>query len=733
MSALSLNTGLLLRPCRVAVIFALVLAAASSESQTTDHAAAGLDLSGLMPEPSDYCDELVPAHCLYPFPNNFFTIPDSATPTGLRINFDIGAMPVAMPVSIAPSQRAPAGVESAGGAVDPAEWNRNDGFSPGSMLLAHLPGIDLQRTGAARITDIADSLADDAPILVINARSGARQLLWAELDANAGSPDGQALIIRPANNFMEGERYIAVIRNTRNSSGELLAPGALFKAYRDMLPTGEAVYEQRRPAMEAMFNELAEHGVERETLMLAWDFTIASQQSLTRRLLSIRDDAFARLDGGAPRFTINEVGPEIQGSVREGLSRGITGTFEVPNYLGQVGGGPGSSFNYLSEAPDALPVVLNGNDVFTARFRCQVPVSTVADFSDWEAPVKPARAALYGHGLFGEGPGGEFRSGNVRAMQTEHNILFCATDWSGMATEDFVAGVMHNILADISQFPRQVDRSQQGVLAAMFLAELLRHPDGFASHTAFRHGPDNALVFDPAEVFYDGNSQGGILGGALVATAPNIHRGVLGVPGSNYSLLLRRYGPYAERFGFIMYEAYRDELDRTLVFALMQMLWDRAENNGYLSHLAGRYLPNTPIEKSVLLHVALGDYQVTHWSAEIMARTIGAAIHEPTVRLGRTTDDNPYVAIPVIERYPHRGHALMIWDSGNVDSATGRGNPLPPVNNTGPDVSIGNDPHESPRSTVAARLQKSEFLKTEGAVINVCGDGPCLSDDHTGR
>jgi len=169
------------------------------------------------------------------------------------------------------------------------------------------------------------------------------------------------------------------------------------------------------------------------------------------------------------------------------------------------------------------------------------------------------------------------------------------------------------------------------------------------------------------------------------------------------------------------------------VFALMQMLWDRAENNGYLSHLAGRYLPNTPIEKSVLLHVALGDYQVTHWSAEIMARTIGAAIHEPTVRLGRTTDDNPYVAIPVIERYPHRGHALMIWDSGNVDSATGRGNPLPPVNNTGPDVSIGNDPHESPRSTVAARLQKSEFLKTEGAVINVCGDGPCLSDDHTGR
>ncbi len=728
MSALMLKARILFRRCPVAVIVPLMLAMSACGPVATDGMAGGSDLAIPAPDQAGYCDGLVPTHCLYPFPNNFFTRADATTPTGLRINFDVRAMPVAVPVSIEPSQRAPAGVQTNGGAIDPTEWNRNDGFSPGSMLLAHMPGIDLQRTGAARITDVADSLDEDAPILVINARSGERQLLWTELDANATSADGQALIMRPAKNFMEGERYIAVIRNARDSSGDLLAPGALFQAYRDAVPTGHAVYEQRRPAMEAMFSELAGHGISRETLTLAWEFTIASQQSLTGRLLSIRDDAFARLDGGAPRFTIDEVGPEIEGSVRDGISRGITGTFEVPNYLDEMGGGPGSRFNYPDTAPDALPTVLNGDDVFTARFRCQVPETTVADFSDPDAPVNPARAALYGHGLFGEGPGGEFRSGNVRAMQTEHNILFCATDWSGMATEDFVAGVMHNILADISQFPRQVDRSQQGVLAAMFLAELLRHPDGFASHAAFRHGSDNTLLFDPSEVFYDGNSQGGILGGALVATAPNIHRGVLGVPGSNYSLLLRRYGPFAERFGFIMYQAYQDELDRSAVFALMQMLWDRAENNGYLSHLAGRYLPNTPTDKHVLLHVALGDYQVTHWSAEIMARTIGAAIHEPTVRLGRTTDDNPYFAIPLIEQYPHRGHALMIWDSGDVDPATGRGNPLPPVNNTGPDVSVGSDPHESPRNTVSARLQKSAFMTTGGVVVNVCGDGPCLSD-----
>lgn len=705
----------------------------SGSSSSTPALPATVDLSGFDEASAGYCDHTVHGHCLYPFPSNFFTRQDAATQTGLRVDFDMAGMPVAQPVSIAASQLAPQGVTTTVAApVDPDEWNRNDGFSPGSMLLAHLPGIDLQQTGAVSITDIEASLAADAPILVIDAGTGERQLIWAELDANAPSAERQALIIRPAVNFKEGHRYIAAIRNARSADGELLETNELFRAYRDGIDTGVDVYEARRSAMADIFDHLQAHGVEREGLNLAWDFTIASQASITERLLSIRDDAFARLGNSAPVFTVDQAGLLIDGSARAGLSRGITGTIQVPNYLNAEGGPPGSAFNYASDDPDALPEVFNGTDFFTARYRCQIPVTAVADFDDAASPVTAARAALYGHGLFGEGPGGEFRSGNVRDMQTEHNVMFCATDWVGMATEDFIAGVIHRILANISLLPQQLDRSQQGVLNAMFLAELLTHPQGFQSHPAFRHGPAETLVYDPSEVFYDGNSQGGILGGALVATAPNIHRGVLGVPGSNYSLLLRRYGPFNQRFGTVLYQAYEDGLDRSLIFALMQMLWDRAENNGYLSHLAGDYLPNTPTNKRLLLHVALGDYQVTQWSAEIMARTIGAAIHEPSVRLGEHPDSNPYYAIPLIEQYPYDGHALMIWDSGAVNADGNRGNPFPPTNNTGSDVSVGRDPHESPRNTVAARLQKSEFMKTGGAVNDVCGDSPCYSDDYTG-
>lgn len=72
----------------------------------------------------------------------------------------------------------------------------------------------------------------------------------------------------------------------------------------------------------------------------------------------------------------------------------------------------------------------------------------------------------------------------------------------------------------------------------MFLVELLCYLDGFVSYLVFWYGLQDMLVYDFLDVFYDGNSQGGIFGGVLVVIVFNIYCGVLGVFGSNYSLLL---------------------------------------------------------------------------------------------------------------------------------------------------------------------------------------------------
>ena len=44
----------------------------------------------------------------------------------------------------------------------------------------------------------------------------------------------------------------------------------------------------------------------------------------------------------------------------------------------------------------------------------------------------------------------------------------------------------------------------------------------------------------------------------------------------------------------------------------------------------------------------------------------------------------------------------------------------------------GDDPHGNPRDTPSARVQKSEFLKVGGQVVDVCGGKPCFAAPYTG-
>src|SRR5205085_9656814 len=96
---------------------------------------------------------------------------------------------------------------------------------------------------------------------------------------------------------------------------------------------------------------------------------------------------------------------------------------------------------------------------------------------------------------------------------------------------------------DLSRFPVLTDRTQQGELGALYLARLMIHPKGFASNPAFQY-PDGSSFIDTSGVFYDGNSNGGILGGTTCTVSVDIKRCVLGVTGMDYSILLPRSSDY---------------------------------------------------------------------------------------------------------------------------------------------------------------------------------------------
>ena len=635
---------------------------------------------------ADRCDPIAAKKCLMPFPNDFFTMADASSATGRRVHFDVASMPS----------------NSSNVSIDPTEWNRNDGFSPGAMIITYVPGIDLAKTGAAPVTDIGSSLKTDQPIVLFDAVTGEQWPIWSEVDGQADPVGQPSLIVRVAKNLPEGHRFIVAMRGLRDAAGAPIAPERGFQLYRDAIPTFTPAIEARRPHFEGLFSNLGRFGVGRANLDLAWDFTVASGRNLAGRMLHIRDEAFAGLNGGAPAFNVTN----IQDNVDDQIFRRVTGTFTVPNYL-TGDGSPGNKFNYAPNAGiDALPV-RNGD--FTAEFICNIPRSVSTDGND---PVTAARGAIYGHGLLGDQ--GEVNAGNVRTMANAYRFVFCATKWSGFADEDI--GIAAATLQDVSNFPKVADRTQQGFLNQLFLARLVKSSAGFASNAAFRLGAGATPVLD-GTVFYDGNSQGGILGGALTALATDWTRSVLGVPGMNYSTLLQRSSDF-DTYKAILNPSYPDEFDRIIWFSVVQMLWDRSEANGYAEHITDNPYPGTP-RHQVLLDLAFGDHQVANVTAEVEARTIGARILLPGLAPGRSPDVVPFWEITPISFLPWNGSAIVYWDSGN---------PAPPLNNTAPhEPEFGNDPHENPRRTPAAQQQKSEFLRTGGTFVDTCGGLPCLA------
>jgi len=62
---------------------------------------------------SDRCDFLDPAVCLQPWPNDYFTVADSSTDTGRRLNLQSDSMPKNQPLG------APVGVTP----INPAEYD----------------------------------------------------------------------------------------------------------------------------------------------------------------------------------------------------------------------------------------------------------------------------------------------------------------------------------------------------------------------------------------------------------------------------------------------------------------------------------------------------------------------------------------------------------------------------------------------------------------------------------
>lgn len=581
-------------------------------------------------QPVSSCDVAGVRACLLPWPDNRLTVVDETTPTGRRLAIPYDATPV--------------NVE--GTPMNVTDQNRGDGFSPNSAIVFVADGIDPAKSGVPDSNHVEKSLEPGSPISITDNATGESVPFWGEVDHPSG-----LMTLRPAESYLEGHTYTVTI-------------GALVDA------DGEDI-EITRPT---------------------WDFTVASSQSLSGRLLREKEVAYEQLDGGVPVFTVD--------SVTQGDARTVDGTLQIPNFLDNDGS-PGGTL-LLDE--DGLPVVNIEHPTYAAPYRCVVP----------NAVSSPVKTVLYGHGLMGDRGQVDF----FGSFAAQGMIAGCAVDWMGMSSSDL--SNEFEILSDMSRFNEQVDRMLQGHIAFLMLGRLVNDPRGFAVDPAFHDGAGESVLAEDGAVFV-GNSQGGILGGAVSSVSDEWTQVVLGVPGMNYSLLLPRSSDWPE-FQAVFDKAYSDDDDRLMALMLVQLLWDRGENSGYARHLTSDVYDGVANPKNVLLIGAYGDHQVANVSTATLARTIGALVHTPVMGVGRIPDGDPFWGIDELHEWPGTGAVLEMWDYSTPTPPTGPEAPSEPE--------YGKDPHGAGSDEPLVLTQALTFLLSN-VLLPVCGAGPCVGSPAT--
>jgi hypothetical protein len=615
---------------------------------------------GCNPLYAEVADEVagtITGDCLLPFPSDFF-LTDSG-----------GAKRIVVPeVAQVPFDEMPADLSS---------FHRADGASVGTPILALLPGpID-----PAPLTfwtgDVSTSVAPSSPTILIDAVTGARVEHFAEIDPRAAErPDRQALIMRPLDRLEAGRRYVVGIRALKKTDGSAIEAPAGFASLRDDKGSRHAALQALSARYESeIFPVLEGAGVPRSELLLAWDFTTRTEAYATTDLLGIRDDLLARASSLPPPVVVSEdIDPEPH------IARRIHMTMTVPLYVDsdQPGAkllGPGGVSSGTAEVP----------------FTVWIPPSV----EDRAPGSPPARLLQFGHGFFGTR---EECNDFPAQLADEEGFVIVAADWWGMSKPDQDT-VLAKLVGDPPNTLLFTDRVHQGM--ANFLALAHHAQNSMPSLPELMIG--GAPAYDASSIYFYGISMGHILGGTYLALSPSIERGVLGVGGADFSLMMFRASPFAPFLALISF-GNDDPLDQQKFAALVQPTFDRIDPLTYAPYVLEAPLPGAPADRRVLIHAGIGDASVPNLATYFHSRVLGVPVLEGAsaiVPLGLDT-----ISAPV------SGSALNIFDFGYEPQVEA----VPPANS--------NDVHESVRRSPASKAQVSAFLTPEGIIEHTCS-GVC--------
>jgi hypothetical protein len=545
--------------------------------------------------------------------------------------------------------RIPSGVlpvQANGLPILPDRINQKPGFSPNTPFFVYFKGgVD-----PANFPDAATSVTPQSAVQVLRASDGTRVPVMAELDANALPGDRQALILRPLVPLQAGERYLLALVGLKDPAGRTIAP-APFRALRDRGALSHAL-SAISAEYEDVFSRLEKAGVPRSSLSLAWDVMIGGDDHLT----AMRDQALSMTLG----YTIVSV-KDTPNDVN--LLKRIEATVQAPMYLDE-----NESFLHFDAAGRPamrglvdVPVIIN------------VP----------RCATTPVPLVVFGHGLFLDRTAAD----SLRALTQKPCAVWAAADWWGLSTAD-IAPLAQQVAADLNNVYRVQDRLQQAMVNNLVVARLML--------TKIKDDPALGGTLDGTRGYYYGISNGGIQGTGLMALSPDLSRGVLNVPGANWSLLIWRSTDF-NGLKPLVTSALTDAFDAQIYIGLLQPEWDYVD--------PATFAPGLTTHKKILMQESIGDAQVSNLATRYLARAMGIVGLQPLVEPVYGVETQP---APLDSAYTQ-------WNSHPM--------PLPPATNTS--LPMDTWAHNAVWSSAKAQQQVEAFLREGGQVIDVCGGVPC--------
>lgn len=518
------------------------------------------------------CDGQDPGRCLLPWPSSAFSVADSGTATGLRVQVE---------------------ADSLGVPDDPYWLNIADGFSRLSPVLTMIEGeVD------PAVLAPYPAAATEAALRIYNAEPGHEGYgqsvpIWTDVYAGGGAFTPRSMLVGfPRGPLAANAEHVVVLLDelglevVRSRDTELIL--GLVEAETDE----EAQLVAYHAPTRTLLDEL---GLESERILRVWDFTTRSAEDPTRRLASMVQQV---QDGQAGlSYALSSVSLSSDPAIGAIVSGEVTG---VPEFRGEDG--------RITLDAAGNPVVQGQT---TAPFRLLLP----AGEGDY-------RVTLYGHGT-----GGDVSDNSFDSDFASFGIAKAGTRFIGWNGDDLVT-----LFASLSAFQSGIEKSTAGLMQsvantqAILLALQGTLGQDLAGPTLL--GQDNPMVGrlpDLSEPMWMGGSLGGAMGSLISASFPQIHYSVCNVPNGAWSHTIPGSLLYDTALVGVLTNVYGDELDVIHQFAISQGTWDDVDGAAWAEAALAK-------ETMFLLQQSMEDPVVPNAGTDMLALALGASMVGPALQ-----------------------------------------------------------------------------------------------------